>query len=405
MHPTITGYIIVTAVLLLSACSASPSDPISTQGAEVDSATSSSTTTTHASVVTEPAPIPPIPSGEATLAERASPLPPQPDGVPYPTTSWPTGEWPEGVDGVAVEEAIAASMQAEEGPRVRAVVVVQGGRLIYEAYSPSPNDGPNEVMPSFSISKSIASAALGVMVGDGLLAVDDPAAVDEWSDPADPRSAITLNQLLRMSSGLEWAEQDDRGVDLLSLLTVPDAAAYAADKPLVAAPGTVFNYSTGTSSIIARIMGETLGSPDELLRLVRNRIFDPLGIGTVTTRTDEAGTWLAGFSADMTAGDFAKFGLLYLRDGMWEGRRLLPEGWVDYTRSPSPTDATYGAHWRLEPDSPGILFARGFRGQKIIVDPRHDLVIVQLATERTVSDELAIEILDVFEAGPPAIAD
>jgi CubicO group peptidase (beta-lactamase class C family) len=114
---------------------------------------------------------------------------------------------------------------------------------------------------------------------------------------------------------------------------------------------------------------------------------------------DPSGTWIGAWSAETTARNFAKFGLLYLRDGLWDGDRILPEGWVDYSRTPSETNPEYGAGWWLDLLRPGVFYAVGIDGQVITVDPAHDLTFVTLATDSQISLPVSEAILDAFAAG------
>jgi CubicO group peptidase (beta-lactamase class C family) len=115
---------------------------------------------------------------------------------------------------------------------------------------------------------------------------------------------------------------------------------------------------------------------------------------------DPTGTWFGAFSADTTTRNFAKFGLLYLRDGVWDGERILPEGWVDYSRTPSVSNPEYGAGWWLDPERPGVFYAIGKYGQAIVVDPEHDLTFVTVATDGSVSLPVSEAILDAFASQP-----
>lgn len=324
-------------------------------------------------------------------------FPAQPDGVPWPTEEWSVGELPDGVDRAAIDAATDTAFADGAEERVRAVVIVHGGQIVYERYSPHRTDGPTEIMPSYSIAKSVTSAAIGILVGDGLLALDEPAPVPEWHvDPDDPRADITLGQMLHMSTGMPWDDRfDEEGSTLNEMRASGDMAAFAATQEPVAAPGEQFVYNTGTSTLLARMVGET--SDGDARAFLDERLFGPLGIGPVHAETDRAGTWLGGFSADMSAKDFAKFGLLYVRGGEWDGNQIVPRDWVEYSRTPSPTEPEYGAHWWLDPLRPGVSYALGFRGQVITVDPMHDLVVVQLST---IGGSLALDhteaILDAF---------
>jgi CubicO group peptidase (beta-lactamase class C family) len=211
--------------------------------------------------------------------------------------------------------------------------------------------------------------------------------VAEWSDPDDPRHAITLRQLLAMRDGLDFVEDyvDARVSDVIEMLFGSgndDMAHFAADRPLAAPPGTRFNYSSGTSNIISSVVAGVVGHGEAYREYLRRRLFEPIGMHSAEPELDPTGTWVASSYLRATARDFARFGLLYLRDGTWDGVRLLPEGWVDYGRtvqSIDPEDGPYGAHWwGVAGDTLGTFRASGYEGQSITVCPAHDLVVVRL---------------------------
>jgi CubicO group peptidase (beta-lactamase class C family) len=239
------------------------------------------------------------------------------------------------------------------------------------------------VMPSYSMAKSITSAAVGLVVRDGALDIDEPAPVPEWHrDPDDERSDITVEQMLHMATGMPWTDDHTSpGTNMYELARRDDAAAYAAQQEPTWKPGDRFEYNTGTSVLLARLVGAAVGdSPDDTRAFLDEELFDVIGMAPVETRFDGAGTWLGGFSADSTARGYAKLGLLFLRGGQWDDAEVLPEAWVERTRTPSPASPEYGLHWWLDPERPGVFYAIGIRGQIITVDPAHDLVIVQLST-------------------------
>jgi CubicO group peptidase (beta-lactamase class C family) len=321
------------------------------------------------------------------------PLPRQPDGVDWPTERWPTGDLPRGVD---LDEPLAEAFDAGGPLAVTfAVVVVHGGRLVYERYAgalehldtpPTPVIAETPLL-SWSMAKSVLHSAVGILVGDGRLELDVPAPVPEWSDRADPRHAITLGQLLAMRDGLDFVEDyvDDRVSDVIAMLFGDgrdDVARFAADRPLAATPGARFNYSSGTSNIVSGVVARTVGPGEPYARFLRTRLFGPLGMTSADPELDAAGTWVASSFLRATARDFARFGLLYLRDGVWDGSRLLPAGWVDSARtmvSDDPEDGPYGAHWwGVAGDSRGTFRASGYEGQSITVCPSLDLVVVRL---------------------------
>lgn len=278
--------------------------------------------------------------------------------------------------------------------RTYAVLVVHEGRLVFERYADVLDhwDRPSEVIDrhtpllSWSMAKSMLHAAVGIAIGDGLLDLDAPAPVPEWSAAGDPRRAITLEHLLAMRDGLDFNEDYVDGatshvIEMLFGGGQNDVAAFAAARPPRAAPGTRFNYSSGTSNIISRILGEALGE-GEAAGFLRDRLFGPIGMHNADPRIDDAGTFVGSSYVYAPAREMAKFGLLYLRDGTWDGARILPEGWVDHgrrQRSWDPVDQVgYGAHWWTTGDDLGTFRAAGYEGQAIVICPAHDLVIVRL---------------------------
>ena len=273
-------------------------------------------------------------------ARPAPGYPPQPTGVPFPETEWPEAELPADVDAAAITAAVDAAFGEPDAPqRVRSVVVVHGGQVVYERYHPL--DGPDVVYDSYSVAKSFTSALIGMLADDGALALDEPAPVPEWQSPGDPRQAITVRQMLEMSSGLEWTEEYGPGSLFQRMVTSDDAAAVMAAQPLESAPGSTFEYSTGTSTLLVGAAADELGGCAAATEYLEERLVDPIGITSEHLLTDGGGCWFGGLGADMTTRDFARFGLLYLRGGQWDGRQLVPTSWIDETRDPRrPTPST-----------------------------------------------------------------
>jgi CubicO group peptidase (beta-lactamase class C family) len=326
------------------------------------------------------------------------PLPPQPADTPWPGQDWPEGPLPAGVELTALLDRACD----DTGPLVLtyAVVVIHRGRLVAERYHGNlehfdrpadPVDAGTRLL-SWSMAKSMLHAAVGLLVGEGRLDLDAPAAVPEWSEATDPRHAITLRQLLAMRDGLDFVEDyvDERISDVISMLFgegQADTAHFAADRSLAAPPGSRFNYSSGTSNIISGVLARLLGPGPRYGQFLADRLFGPIGMHSAVPEFDAAGTWVASSYVRATARDFARFGLLYLRDGMWNGTRILPPGWVDYARtmvSDDPEDGPYGAHWwGVAGDALGTWRAAGYEGQSITVCPTYDLVVVRWARRRT----------------------
>jgi CubicO group peptidase (beta-lactamase class C family) len=322
------------------------------------------------------------------------PLPAQPAGVPWPTRDWPRAELDARVDHAALEKLLAhafAVPQPEDLERTHAVVVVQRGAIVAERYGEGA--GPDDAFRSWSMAKSITNALVGILVRQGRLDIAKPIPVKEWG-PGDPRARITIDQLLRMVDGLRfreaehlgggavryWPEDESDVIPMLFGAGKSDVAGFAAALPRVAEPGTRWNYNSGGSNLLARLVSDTLGGGrDETLAFMRSELFEPLGMRTADPRFDAAGHFIGSSHCPCSARDFARFGLLFLRGGVWDGVRILPEGWVDYSRTPSAqSEGLYGAHFWVTPGSLGIFSCQGAFGQRILIVPKLDLVIVRL---------------------------
>lgn len=340
------------------------------------------------------------------MGKSVVPLPSQPHSVAWPTQAWPTAEFAATAGTGPAAQVLAAVdrlwSDADSFGSTFATMVVHGGQLVHQRYGgaiehfdrdPEPV-GPDTALLSWSMAKSMVHACVGMAVGDGLLDVDAPAAVPAWSSPGDPRGAITLGHLLDMRDGLGFGEVYDATatppsdvVEMLFGSGKHDVAGYAVARPAAHEPGTVFNYSSGTSNIVARILGDALGDTtgdagSSMREYLHARLFDAIGMTSATSRFDDAGTFIASSFVHATTADFARFGLFALRDGVWEGERLLPEGWMDHARTRWSTDAVngrhYGAHWWVMDDDAGGFWASGFDGQFILCIPAADAVVVRL---------------------------
>jgi CubicO group peptidase (beta-lactamase class C family) len=364
--------------------------------------------------------------GEPIMAPGTSPTASQPD------VAWPEGtlvsldELPAEVDKGKLTAALDrafAEPDPEHQRRTRGVVVVYEGRIIAERYAP----GFSADMPmiGWSMAKSVTNALVGILVGQGKLSLEEPAPVPEWRDPGDPRGDITLDQLLRMSAGLEFDETyGDRGMlagatsDVsVMLFDTRDMAAFAAAKPLAEEPDSIWHYSSGTSNILSRIVGDAVGATDQdAVEFPLLALFDRIGMHNTVFEPDASGTIVGSSFVYASPRDWARFGLLYLQDGVWQGERILPEGWVAYTTTPTPQapQGRYGAQWWLNAGDPadkadrewpglpsGIFWASGHDGQFVVVVPSHDLVLVRLGfTPDVEAWDLGAFIGDVLEAIP-----
>ncbi len=306
-----------------------------------------------------------------------------------------------------------------------ALLVRHRGDVVAERYGIQPENifqpaieiTAQSTLTSWSMAKSITHAAVGILVGDGALDVAAPAPVPEWA--GTPKQAITLLQLLEMRSGLRFVEDyvDDQISHCIEMLfgeSGPSHAAYAAALPLDHEPGTHYSYSSGTTNIVARIVGDVVsGGPggDPLQRraametFLHERLFGPTGMDSALPKFDAAGDFVGSSYVFATAGDFATFGELYRHDGVTSsGDRILPLGWVaDAATAVSHDDENgcdYGRHWWIWPEFPGSLACHGHEGQYIVVVPDRELVVVHLGkTDAAMAPQLRArlrQIIDVY---------
>lgn len=289
----------------------------------------------------------------------------------------------------ALEEAFDES-DPERPKNTHAVVIVHRNKIVGEQYAQGFSKNSRHM--GWSMTKSITNALVGILIHDGRLAVDAAAPVPEWRN--DERSQISLHHLLQASSGLSWSESYFTPTADFHTMFIKrdDKAEYSASKTLKHKPGTFFQYSSGTTNIISRIIRHTVGD-SAYHRFPHERLFKPLGITTAVIEPDASGTFVASSYSFASARDWARFGLLFLNDGVWNGERILPEGWVAYSTTPAPAAemGRYGAHWWLnagDPDNPAnrkypnlptdTYWADGFEEQYVMIIPSHDLVIVRL---------------------------
>ncbi len=278
-----------------------------------------------------------------------------------------------------------------------------------EAYA--PGFAAETPLCGWSMSKSVMALLVGAAAGRGLLSVGDKALLPEWSGPGDPRAALTLEDLLRMRSGLAF---DETYADPLSdvtqtLFAMPDSGAAAAAKGLVYPPGSTWKYASGTSNIVSRVLRRALARGGlDYHRFPREALFGPLGMGTALFETDAAGTFVASSFVYAAARDWARLGQLCLEDGVWEGRRLLPEGWVRFLSTPTPQSVgdCYGAHWwtkvarEMGGDTPAAqrlppaYHAFGHEAQCLSVVPSRRVVVVRLGLSVKVDAWNHAEFLD-----------
>jgi CubicO group peptidase (beta-lactamase class C family) len=297
--------------------------------------------------------------------------------------------------------------------RTRAVVVLHDGEIVAEQYAPGFDTSTR--LPGWSMAKSVLNALVGILIGEKRLSLQDAALLPQWPPP-DPRAAITLEDLLRMRSGLKFSEAySDFSSDVIEMLfNQPDTAGYAARQPLGSPPGKTWCYASGTSNILSAIVRRTVGDR-AYFGWPREVLFDPLGMTSATLEPDAAGTFVCSSFMFATARDWARFGQLFLQDGLWEGRPILPMDWVKFSTTPTSQSllGNFGAHWWLKLGAEigggtsaaariprDAFFAIGHEAQTLTVIPSQRLVAVRLGLSVYIDAwnqaEFVAELLDAL---------
>lgn len=272
--------------------------------------------------------------------------------------------------------------------RTRAVVIVRDGKVIAERYT--PGIGVETQLSGFSMTKSMINALIGVLTQHGLTSPSLPAPIPEWRGASDPRREIEVEHLMRMTSGLDLDETNS-GFDPSSQMYLhDDMSAYAVTAKMIAPIGTRFHYSSATTQILARLIRDAVGGPEQTLAFAWRELFNPLGMRYVTLEFDGVGTLQGGNYMLASARDWAKLGLLYLNDGVIGGKKVLHPDWVDFCAA-ATLDSDYAAGFFTNrsdhPNARGRValgfprdsfFASGLLGQRIVIMPSQHMVVVRL---------------------------
>jgi CubicO group peptidase (beta-lactamase class C family) len=268
-----------------------------------------------------------------------------------------------------------------QGSETTAVIVVQDSRIVAERYRNDWN--MHMTQRTWSVAKSMAAAVIGAAAQQGRIDIDAPAPLPEWQREADPRRLITTDQLLRMASGLSGETAGNRTDDLyFGGASVANQAAYW---PIGAPPGTRFRYANNDTVLAIRGLQHALGDDEVSRAFPFTELLWKIGMTRTFLETDWRGHFILSSQVWTTARDLARFGLLHQSDGVWEGERILPAGWISRIRAHGPAQPPsgygYGTSWWTFPSDAGIpddaFAARGNRGQFVVVVPSRRLVIVR----------------------------
>ncbi len=316
---------------------------------------------------------------------------PQPSGVAWPTREWPRGTSPHQEE---LEQVVDQMFNDEALAITNAVVVIQGGRVLVERYGgeqfyfdrPAEPITAQSPLLSWSMAKSVLHMIIGTLVDEHRLSPDQVAPVLEWSNPADPRHRIRVRDLLAMRDGLAFVEVYELGqtshvIEMLYGEGKDDMAAYTAKLPLAHEPGTFFNYSSGTTNVLSRVVADLVGYGDDYRTYLHERLFDPVGMASARPSFDSKGVFVASSLLHANALDFARFGLLYLRGGEWAGDQLISRDWAATAQVPTSRDEESGSYyswqWWVTGDRYGTYWASGFEGQMISVVPALDALVLR----------------------------
>lgn len=341
--------------------------------------------------------------------------------------AWPMGDVlpddppPSELDVAKVKEAVNAAFDPLEG-KTAAFVVTWKGRLIAERYAPGIT--AQTPLESWSMGKSLTATLMGVLIQQGAYELWQHAPIPEWQEGKDLRSEIRIADLLHMSSGLrikalEDPDYDPAGTypDHLYLYTGGvDSFHYAATRPLQWLPGKVGRYRNTDpvlTNYLIRLAVEKRG--EEYLSFPRRALFDKLGMRTMVQETDPFGNFLSQGYEFASARDWARLGNLYLQNGVWNGERILPEGFVKFVSTLAPAwvadqNPVYGGFFWINGDGSypvprNTYFMSGAGGQKTMMIPSHDLVVVRLGHYKGLDEGMksfkkALALL--MEAVPPS---
>lgn len=281
-----------------------------------------------------------------------------------------------------LQTAVDSMFNNNQIKRTRSVLVVYKDQIIAEKYTEGFNI--DSKLLGWSMTKSVTATLFGILQKQGKLNIDNKAPIASWED--DERANITLNNLLQMNSGLAWDEDYNTISDVTKMLFLTDdMTKIQEEKELVGKPNETWNYSSGTSNLLSGILRKQFESHQEYLDFWYSALIDKIGMHSMLIEADMKGNYVGSSYGWATTRDWAKFGLLYLHKGNWNGEQIFDESWADYVKTPTNgSNGEYGGHFWLNaggkyPDAPKDLFsANGYQGQRIFIIPSKELVIVRM---------------------------
>ncbi len=330
-------------------------------------------------------------------------------GPPWPTKEWRTSA-PEdqGMDSAALAKLV--DFGATHG--LESVLIVRRGTIVLEAYYAPFRAGVKHRVNS--VTKSVIGTLVAIALKERRLDSPDQRVVDFFADRTianvdERKTAITIQNLLDMTSGLSWTEPLDQGQpqSLVAMERSPDWVQFVLDQPMAAGPGTKFNYSSGNTHLLSAILAKATG--ESALDYARQRLFGPLGISNVFWRRDPQGNPIGGYGLFLQPRDMAKLGYLYLHNGVWDGTQIVPPEWIDRVRHatiPMGIANLRYANLFWVDSGRDAYFANGFHGQRIFVMPTQDIVAVVTATSHSAASGVEIGMIaDAVKSDGPIAPD
>lgn len=310
------------------------------------------------------------------------------DTIPWPLGDVMPGPLPDGVDYAALQAVLKGAVdepEAEPFKKTLGVAVVYKNQLIGEDYLEGYDAWTR--FHGWSMTKSLTGAMAGILVHQGRMDLDAPVDIPQWA--GDDRKNITPDDIIHMCSGLEWVENYFTISDAtVMLMQSDDMFASVTSCPLAHEPGTYWNYSSGDANLLSGLIRMAIGNQEEYLGFAYKNLFHRIGMLNTTVETDASGLFVASSYSYGSTRDWARFGLLMLNNGIFEGDTVLTREWVDYMKTAVPaSNGEYaGTFWLKEPD-PGnalvdvpddVFFADGFLGQRVYIIPSLSLVVVRM---------------------------
>ena len=299
---------------------------------------------------------------------------------PYGNNEQADTVFPE-IDYEQLQKGVDLAFKQNDIQRTRTVLVAYKNHILAERYV--EGFGRNTPILGWSMTKSIIATLYGILQYKGKIDLSKPADVPLWQQ--DDRKEITYNNLLRMQSGLAWDEDYTSISDVTRMLFMEaDMSKVQMEKSAVARPGEIWNYSSGTTNLLSGILRSQFDSEQEYLDFPYHVLIDKIGMHSMLLETDMVGNFVGSSFGWASTRDWAKFGMLYLNRGLWNGERLFDASWVDYITKPTDhSNGRYGAHFWLNaggiyPHVPHDLYsANGYQGQYVFIIPSLDMVIVR----------------------------